>query len=263
MASNKKPRHNLARMHFLSIIKTPITLIAWFLISLTFTLACIPIAFLPEQKRYESHLYFFLTTTWTKLMMAFCFLFVKKNGLENLPEYGGNPAIIVANHTSCIDIFLIESIIKNYPHIWITKDTYAKIPLFSILVNRMHVPINKTKPLQAAKVFLKTYKLAKNKKSHVIIFPEGTRYEDGKVHEFNHGFALLAKKLNRPVIPIAISGLHKIFPKKYFFIRYKAAQPTVTVGKPVKIKESESVEEFANRVRNWIINNKATRLWAR
>ncbi|MBU1007822.1 1-acyl-sn-glycerol-3-phosphate acyltransferase [Candidatus Dependentiae bacterium] len=183
--------------------------------------------------------------------MFFSFIFVKKHGLENLPEHPDSPSIFVVNHTSCLDIFIMESIMKGYPHIWLFKDAYAKVPLFSILIKRMHIPVKRDSTVAAGKALLKSYKLAKSLTSHVIMFPEGTRHHDGKVHEFNSGFALLAKKLNRPVIPIAISGFNKIMPKKSIFIDYHATQPTMTIGKPLTIGKSESVEDFAQRTHNW------------
>jgi 1-acyl-sn-glycerol-3-phosphate acyltransferase len=236
-------------------IKTPITLTAWFCISLFFTLLCIPLTFIPAPTRYHNRFYFFLTTIWTKLLMLFSFTYVKKQGVKNLPTYPNSPAIIIANHTSSIDIFLLESLIGTYPHIWLSKAEYLSIPLFSILIKRMHIPVKRENSLQAARALIKAYKQAKEAGSHILMFPEGKRYQDGKVHEFNSGFALLAKKLQRPVIPISITGLHKIFPKGTFLINYEeviyAARPTLIVGKPFMIKKDESVEHFSKRIRDW------------
>ena len=240
-------------------IKTPITLTAWFCVSFFFTLLCIPLTFLPAPARYRNRFYFFLTTIWAKLLMLFSFVYVKKRGKQNLPKYPNSPAIIIANHTSSIDIFLLESLIATYPHIWLSKAEYFSIPLFSILLKRMHVPVKRKNGSQAARALIKTHKQAKTAGSHVLMFPEGQRYQDGKVHEFNPGFALLAKKLQRSVIPIYISGLHKLFPKGTFLINYDeaihASRPMLTVGKPFMIKEDESIEHFSKRVHDWFVKN--------
>lgn len=183
--------------------------------------------------------------------MFFSFLFVKKYGEENLPKYPDAPSIIVLNHTSCLDIFIVESIMSGHPHIWLVKDTYAKIPLFSILVNRMHIPVPRKNTQAAGRALLRAYKQARNTKSHIILFPEGTRHNDGKVHKFNAGFALLAKKLNRPVIPIKLTGFDKIMPKNTIFFDYHATQPTMTIGKPMVIGNNESIENFTQRVQDY------------
>lgn len=244
-----------------TFIKTPITLIAWFFVSFCFTILCIPFTFLPAPARYHNRFYFFLTTVWTKLLMLFSFIYVKKIGDETdslLPSYPNSPAIIIANHTSCIDIFLLESLIGTYPHIWISKAEYLSIPLFSILLKRMHITVKRQSGSairsNGARALIKAYKQAKGISSHILMFPEGKRYHDGKIHEFNPGFALLAKKLQRPVIPIYITGLHKIFPKGKFLINYKASTPTLTIGKPLMIKKDESAEQFSKRVKNWFVN---------
>ena len=140
---------------------------------------------------------------------------------------------------------------KSYPHIWLVKQAYAKIPLFSILVKRMHIPVHREDSRAAGRALLKAYKQARGITSHIIMFPEGRRYDDGKIHEFNSGFALLAKKLQRPVIPIAISGFEKIMPKGTIFIDYHATQPTMTIGKPITIDKHESIESFTQRVHKW------------
>lgn len=241
----------------LSYIKTPISFAAWFCISLVFTLLCIPLTYLPAPKRYTNRLYFFLTTVWNKLLLIFSFIHIKVRGEEHLPKFPDAPAIIICNHTSALDIFALEHLVGTYPHIWLTKASYTKIPLFSILLKRMHVPVERDNALAAGKAFLKIYKQAKGLSSHIMLFPEGRRHSDGKIHEFNHGFALLAKKLNRPVIPVKITGLHEIFPKgtalraNKFPIDYHAARPTLTVGKPMVIQENESIDDFAHRVREW------------
>lgn len=235
-------------MSLLSIIKTPISFAGWFLACVFFTLLCIPLTFLPAPIRYENRLYFFLTSLWTKFLIFFSFIHVKIRGEENLPKYPDNPSILVANHSSSLDIFLVENIAGTYPHIWLTKSEYTKIPFFSILLNRMHVPVQRENKTAAARAFLRVFHMAKNINSHIILFPEGRRHDDGQIHEFHPGFALLAKKLKRPVIPIVITGLHKIMPKGTILIDYHASKPTLTIKKPLYIQENESIEDFCKRV---------------
>lgn len=232
-----------------SFFKTLISFTGWFITSLIFTLLTIPLTFLPAPARYTNRFYFFLTTVWTKLLMIFSFFSVQVKGRENLPKYPISPAIIIANHSSSLDIFIIEQIVGTYPHIWLTKKEYLKIPLFSVLLKRMHIPVEREDTTGAGRALLKAYNQAKNISSHIILFPEGTRYEDGMIHDFHPGFALLAKKLNRPVIPMKITGLHKIFPKKNVLIDYHAAKPTLTIGKPLWIGKDESIEDFSKRVK--------------
>ena len=48
---------------------------------------------------------------------------------------------------------------------------------------------------------------------HIFLFPEGTRATGESLGEFRHGVALLATRLNVPVVPIYLSGLKARRPK--------------------------------------------------
>lgn len=187
------------------------------------------------------------------MLVFWSFLIVKIRGEESLPKFPEKPAIFVMNHTSALDIFLIEELLGTYPHIWMSKHEYSKIPFFGILMRRMHVPVNRENPREAVKALIKTYELAKLSGAHILMFPEGTRYSDGKVHDFLPGFAVLAKKLNRPVIPVAIHETHKIFPKDSFLIDPRAADIKIEVGQPLSLQVNESEKEFVKRVQEWFI----------
>lgn len=233
------------------MIKTPISFLGWFLTSLLFTLICIPFTFLPERYRYENRLYFIITTLWGKILMFFAFIPVRIHGKANIPSPSATPSILVANHTSALDIFFIESIMNGHPHMWLTKIMYTKIPLFSVLLKRMHIPVERYEATEAAGAFLKAYRQAKKYKSHLILFPEGKRFDDGRIHDLHAGFAFLAKKLNRQVVPIALSGFHKIMPKGKLLLDYKNTKPTVTIGEPISIEPNESIEAFTFRIKAW------------
>ena len=44
----------------------------------------------------------------------------------------------------------------------------------------------------------------------VLIFPEGTRSPDGKLHQFRPGIGLLAQQSRVPVVPVALIGLDEM-----------------------------------------------------
>jgi 1-acyl-sn-glycerol-3-phosphate acyltransferase len=84
-----------------------------------------------------------------------------------------------------------------------------------------------------------------------MIFPEGTRRTDGKVHEFYAGFVTLAKKTGRPVVPVRIFGVNEVYPPEQFWIHYCPIK--VVVGEPMVIGETEDDESFKNRVHAWFL----------
>jgi long-chain acyl-CoA synthetase len=44
----------------------------------------------------------------------------------------------------------------------------------------------------------------------VLIFPEGTRSRDGKLHAFRPGIGLLATESRVPIVPIGLAGLSEL-----------------------------------------------------
>ena len=85
----------------------------------------------------------------------------------------------------------------------------------------------------------------------MIIFPEGGRYSDGKVHDFLWGFAIIARKTGRPVVPVLIVDTYKVYPMGSFFVNYSPIK--VIIGKPFVMLEQESDEAFIKRVHAWFL----------
>jgi long-chain acyl-CoA synthetase len=68
-------------------------------------------------------------------------------------------------------------------------------------------------PLPRARGFRRSFAHAGDAMDHgysVLIFPEGTRSPDGKLHTFRPGIGLLAQQSRVPILPIAIVGLGEI-----------------------------------------------------
>jgi long-chain acyl-CoA synthetase len=65
----------------------------------------------------------------------------------------------------------------------------------------------------------------------LCVFPEGGRSRDGGIKEFKKGVGIIAKELNIPLIPVAISGTYEMLPPGRRFPR--PARVRVTFGKPV------------------------------
>jgi len=170
-------------------------------------------------------------------------------GLENIPT---QPCIVAANHQSSFDIPLIGYILRKRPHIWLAWSELAKGPLLRFLLPRIAVLVDVTSPLKAGRTLLQAISVVKSEPWDLVIFPEGARHTDGKVHPFFGGFALLAKKINRPVVPVKIIGVNKVYPPKSFWMHRNPI--TVIIGPAVTIGVHETEQEFKERVYQWFIN---------
>ena len=67
------------------------------------------------------------------------------------------------------------------------------------------------------------------------IYPEGERAFDGELHGFKKGAAILATELDLPIVPVAIDGLYKVWPRSSWRIR--PAKVKITIGKPFYARE--------------------------
>jgi 1-acyl-sn-glycerol-3-phosphate acyltransferase len=240
------------RLNFaITLIKTIIMYLSWSIALLFFTLISLPLVFLPKRWRYDNRLYFFLMNTLSHIIVKTSFVKILIQGKHYLPQYPNSPSVIIANHTSALDIPLVDLFLGTYPHIWVSKDSYGKIPLFGRLMKNMHVLVPRHNPKKAVAALVKAIKQASEGTRHLIMFPEGTRHSDGTIHPFHQGFAIAAQKLNRPVIPMALVGLHEIFPRKSLLCLSSKRTVHIIIGKPMTMGTQESREDFIQRVQSW------------
>lgn len=169
-------------------------------------------------------------------------------GAENFPH---EPVILAPNHQSALDIPLVGSLCQGTPHVWLVLEYYASVPILGFFIRQMFVPVDRKSPSKAARSLIKIYKRVQGKNRHLIVFPEGGRFISGKVQEFFEGIAVIARKTNRPVLPIFMPNNRKIYPPGSFYINPYPL--IVIVGKPFTIGPEETEKEFMQRIRQWFI----------
>lgn len=85
----------------------------------------------------------------------------------------------------------------------------------------------------------------------VLLFPEGTRSPDGKIHAFKMGAFKLARDNKVEILPIVIDGTGQALPKKTLIIKKKSTF-VVSIGKPVSLEDfpDSSLEEAKEKIRH-------------
>jgi 1-acyl-sn-glycerol-3-phosphate acyltransferase len=135
---------------------------------------------------------------------------VRVSGLENLPP---PPFVYCSNHQSVLDILVLGGVL---PHDfkWAAKRSLMKIPFLGWHLQLAgHVPVDRKKgSRQAAEVIARFEEVLKKGKP-LLIFPEGTRSEDGIIRSFKNGGFYAAVRAGVPVVPIAIEGTHRLMRK--------------------------------------------------
>lgn len=224
------------------------TYVVWILATMFFLPASLVLAAISGELRRDNHIYFHLTSWWSYFLIKASFLRIAIEGVEHLPIYPEAPAIIIMNHTSALDIPLLEMLLGGYPRIWLSKQEYGSVPLFGYLVRKMHVLVDRASARHAAQALLRARKLVHEKSRHLVMFPEGTRSQTGELQDFLSGFVVLARSLQRPVIVVQAKGLFNVFSKKSWFVNCMQAV-TVKIYPPFMQGTEETDEEFLARVR--------------
>lgn len=235
----------------LTLIKTPFLYAAVACVALFFVVLNLPVAVMSADKRFDSRWYAWICNISARMVVWLAGFHYTIEGKENIPSYPNQPSIILANHTSALDIPLVEMLLNQYPHLWISKDAYGKIPFFGFILRRMALLVKRGDTENSSSILKQSYKLVHNHNRHIVIFPEGRRYADGNIHEFYEGFSALATLLQRPIVPIAILGLHKIYPKNRLIIDSSVCDVKISIGKPMYCGKEMSRKEFVASVHGW------------
>lgn len=201
---------------------------------------------LPADKRHHSTTFFWLFDKVYKGIVWCMFVPVTIKGKENIPT---EPAIFAANHESVLDIPLMGSLLNGHPHVWFVLARFAKTPFLGTIVRRMFIPVDQDCSMQSARALIQGIRIIKEQALHTIIFPEGGRFNDGTVHDFFGGFAVLAEKTGRPVVPVMLFNVGKIYPPGSFLVHYYPV--TVIIGQPMIKQPDETAEAFSARVHHW------------
>ena len=151
------------------------------------------------------------------------------------------PAILIANHSSFLDILCL--ILLSPKVVLVVKKWVYYSPLFGALVRNAGYIYAGDDPEEN---LLKVEKLIQEGYS-VGVFPEGSRSPDGKLKRFHKGAFFLAEKLNLDVIPVMIHGAHEILPKNDFVI--KNGRLTVKVFPRIKHDDTSFGTNYSQRTK--------------
>ena len=148
-----------------------------------------------------------ITRLWGLGILRSCGVKVQIDGLEHLDGLGSY--VLVCNHQSFFDIFAICAYIPGQPR-FVAKQELARIPLIGFTMRHSgHILIDRARGGQAIRRALKTAREGYS----IVVFAEGTRFSDNRVHPFNDGAAWLAIATRLKCVPMAISGTASFFPR--------------------------------------------------
>lgn len=147
-----------------------------------------------------------------------------------------NAFLICPNHQSFIDPFVLCSV---YPYSVFSRIFHVGASeffesRFMKWVARMIqiVPVNPDTHLMKA---MKAGAIGLRHGRILNIYPEGERAFDGELHEFKKGAAILASELDLPIVPVALDGVYKVWPRNS--MRIRPAKVRIMIGEPFYAKD--------------------------
>ena len=156
------------------------------------------------------------------------FFGLRSRGEEHVP--GEGPVLLVANHVSVLDPPLVGSATRRRLT-FMAKAELFEIPLFGGLIRRLGAQPLRREGTDAGA--LRTALRVLKEGGALLVFPEGTRGEEGVLGPAKSGAGMLAVLGGAPVIPVYIGGSGRAWPRGRRLPR--PAKVTVTFGPPLAV----------------------------
>lgn len=169
-------------------------------------------------------------------------------GTENIPQEG--PMIIAPNHQSFLDAALLsiglpmKTLRESY---FYATEEHVQGALRQYFARHNNIIIMEWSNLRDS--ILKMSEVLKRGKN-LIIFPEGSRTRTGRMTDFKKTFAILARELQVPIVPVCIRGAFEALPRSKRFIAPSKIE--VEFLKPVQPDSAKSYDEIAQQVKSAI-----------
>jgi 1-acyl-sn-glycerol-3-phosphate acyltransferase len=140
---------------------------------------------------------------------------VEVSGKERIPA---GACLFVANHTSSADAPAVVGAIPRRIAILLKKSLFA-YPIVGQAFKVAHfIPVERGNHESAVASLEKATEAMKEGQSF-LIYPEGTRSNDGRLGDFKRGAVVMAIKAGVPIVPMVCAGAHKVMAKRSLTIR--------------------------------------------
>jgi len=169
-------------------------------------------------------------------MLCVLWFRIRVEGRHHVPSQGGG--MLLSTHQSGLDPILV-GLACNRNLNFLARSTLFKNPAFSFFLKIVDsIEIDRERGgLSGLREMLSRLRSGKV----VLLFPEGTRTDDGSIGVVKPGFFPIAKRSDVPLIPVAIVGAFECMPKGS---RWLFPLPIAVVfGKPLLAQEYRELTE--------------------
>ena len=167
---------------------------------------------------------------WARTIFFSARVKVKIIGLDNLDALKNY--IFAANHSSSLDIPLMLGFLP----FWIVPVSKIELKWIPFLGWAMqmagHIFVDRRDHQRAMTSISKTKESLLKTPRSILLFPEGSRTNDGNIQPFKSGGLSLGISTGMPIVPIAILGTFESLSKKSNTFKNKLL--TIKIGSPIE-----------------------------
>ena len=202
-------------------------------------------------------------TRWSRSSARGLNIAIDADGLDNIPE---GAVIYASNHESLVDILILGAVLPR-DFKWAAKRSVMNIPFLGWHLRLAgHVPVDRNKGKDAAKAAVEAFTTVLESEKPLLVFPEGTRTQDGKLRPFKDGAFQAAVETDSAVVPVALHGTYSLMSRDAVDTG-SSRDPNlsrivnVRIGPPVcpdaELSKEDRVADLRDRTREAIIALKA------
>ena len=198
------------------------------------------------------NLAFSISKIWAYAMLAVSFVRTEIRNKEKIQK--GTSYIIISNHQSLYDIIALVTTL-GVQYRWFIKKEVLKVPLFGYgLYASRNIFIDRSNTARAIESINRGFdRLPKG--ASVMVFAEGTRSPDGKIHAFKKGGFIPAIERKIPILPVTVNGSRRVMAKDSLIM--KPGKIQVVIGDPIDTSRytHADVQNLIDRTRQAIVAN--------
>lgn len=195
---------------------------------------------------------------WSRACMRGLRIAAEIHGEVDVPTGG---FMFASNHQSLLDVLVLGGTLPG-DFKWAAKRSLMKIPFLGWHLQLAgHVPVDRSQGKRAAVDVIKRFEEVMRAGKPLLVFPEGTRSEDGEIKDFKTGGFHAAVRANRPVVPVALDGASELMSKGSVdsgTFDGPMRRVVVVIGSPLSPRAEGSdkarVEDLCERTRDAVVD---------
>lgn len=172
-------------------------------------------------------IWFDLSESFLRLMLKLCYRF-RITGESNVPRKG--PCIFICNHQSLLDPIVTGCAVIDRQFTAMAREGLFRFkPLAMLMRSYGSIALKEeggdTGAFKAAVAELQAGR-------SILIYPEGSRSDDGAMQDFQAGVALLLRRAQATVVPLGLEGAYEVWPRGQRLPHF-TGRIEVEIGQPI------------------------------